>query len=62
MTEHSNQTELLARLAQHRERMAQLGVTVVQESQYSKADRNALTQAVEEYYQDVTRYWTPEDG
>jgi hypothetical protein len=42
--------------------MAQLGVTVVQESQYSKADRNALTQAVEDYYQDVTRYWTPEDG
>ena len=62
MTEHSNQTELLTRLAQHRERMAQLGVTVVQESQYSKADRNALTQAVEDYYQDVTRYWTPEDG
>jgi hypothetical protein len=60
--QHSNSEQLLTRLAQHRERMADIGVRVIQDSHYSKAERNELTQAVEEYYADVSKYWTPEDG
>lgn len=60
--EHSTNEQLLARVAQHRERMAALGVQVIQDSRYSKAERNELTRAVEEYYSDVAKYWTPEDG
>ena len=60
--EHSNQEQLLTRLAQHRERMAGIGVRVIQDSHYSKAERNELTRAVQEYYAEVSKYWTPEDG
>jgi hypothetical protein len=60
--QHSNSEQLLTRLAQHRQRMTELGVTTVQQSHYSKQERNELTQAVEDYYRDVTHYWTPEDG
>jgi anti-sigma regulatory factor (Ser/Thr protein kinase) len=60
--DNSNSQQLLTRLAQHRERMASLGAHVVQESHYSKAEQNELTQAVEEYYSEVSKYWTPEDG
>ena len=62
MKTHSDSQELLTRLAQHRQRMASLGVTVVQESNYSRAEQNELTQAVEDFYRDVSTYWTPEDG
>jgi uncharacterized protein YfkK (UPF0435 family) len=60
--QHSNSEQLLTRLAQHRERMASLGVRVVQDSHYDKAERNELTRAVEDYYTEVSKYWTPEDG
>jgi hypothetical protein len=60
--EHNTTEQLLTRLAQHRERMAGLGVTVIQESHYSRAERNELTKAVEDYYAEVSTYWTPEDG
>jgi hypothetical protein len=60
--DNSNSQQLLTRLAQHRERMADIGVRVIQDSHYSKAERNELTQAVEEYYSEVSKYWTPEDG
>jgi thiamine biosynthesis lipoprotein ApbE len=60
--QHSNSEQLLTRLAQHRQRMTQLGVTTVQQSHYSKQERNELTQAVDDYYEDVAKYWTPEDG
>ena len=55
-------SELLTRLAQHRQRMESLGVRVVQDSRYDRAERNELTQAVEDYYAEVSKYWTPEDG
>lgn len=60
--DNSNSEQLLTRLAQHRQRMESLGVRVVQDSRYDRAERNELTQAVEEYYRDLNRYWTPEDG
>ena len=60
--EHSTNEQLLTRLAQHRERMADIGVQVIQDSHYSKAERNELTRAVEDYYTEVSKYWTPEDG
>ena len=58
----STSEQLLTRLAQHRQRMTELGAATVQQSHYSKQERNALTQAVEDYYEDLSKYWTPEDG
>ena len=62
MKDHSTPEQLLTRLAEHRQRMTQLGVTTIQQSHYSRQERNELTKAVEDYYQDLSKYWTPEDG
>lgn len=52
---------MLARLALHRERMGT--VNDLTHTRYSKAENNALTQAVNEYWQDMAAYYEREhDG
>jgi hypothetical protein len=62
MKTHSTQEQLLTRLAQHRQRVAELDPSVVQAAHYPRQDNNELTQAVEDLYKDLSTYWTPEDG
>jgi hypothetical protein len=62
MKDNSTPEQLLTRLAEHRARMAELGAPTVQASRYDRAERNQLTQAVDDYYTQLTNYWTPEDG
>jgi hypothetical protein len=62
MKDHSTPQQLLTRLAQHRQRVAELDPQVVQAAHYPRQDNNELTRAVEDLYKDLSTYWTPEDG
>jgi len=56
-----NTQAMLARLAVHRARMAT--VNDLPHTRYSKAENNALTQAVNEYWRDMAEYYDREhDG
>lgn len=56
-----NTQAMLTRLAQHRERLAH--VNDLPHTRYSKAENNALTQAVNEYWRDMAEYYDREhDG
>lgn len=61
MLDNSTRQEMLARLAQHRERLAT--VSNLPSTRYDRAENNQLTQAVNEYWSDMSAYYEAEhDG
>jgi len=61
MRDNNTTQEMLTRLAQYRESLAHVGD--LPHTRYNKAENNLLTQAVNEYWRDMSTYYEQEhDG
>jgi hypothetical protein len=58
-----NNEHVLARLAQHRDRMAEAGLGALQSARFDKTRDDIITREIETYWSDMNKYFEQEhDG
>jgi len=58
-----NNEHVLARLAQHRDRMAEAGLGALQSARFDKTRDDIITREIETYWSDMNQYFDQEhDG